>query len=87
MRWEAVPQLTRVRRQVQRHLLQLVHHHSASSLVAAELSVRELLALSHAADNRPHQEVWHVDGHWLRQTRELGCVSTDCASVASSVQW
>lgn len=65
MRREAITQLARIRRQVERHLLELIHHHPARALVAAKLAVCELLALSHAADNGPHEQIRHIDGHGL----------------------
>jgi hypothetical protein len=55
MRWESVSQLTGVRRQIQRHLLQLIHHQSSCAFIAAELAACELLSLANAANNGPHQ--------------------------------
>lgn len=86
MRREPVAQLARVRRQVQRHLLQLLHHQPPRALVAAELSVQEQLPLSNAAYNGPHQQVRHVDRYRLRQPGELGCVRADCGTVAAGFQ-
>lgn len=86
MRREPVSQLAGVSRQVQRHLLQLLHHQPSCSLVAAELSTRQLLPLADAADDGPHQQVGHVDRDRLRQARELGGVGSDRAAIARRVQ-
>lgn len=61
MRREPVPQLTRVRRQIQNHLLQLLHHHLPGALVATELAIDQLLSLPDAADDCPHNQVGHVN--------------------------
>lgn len=61
MRREPVPQLTRVRRQIQNHLLQLLHHHLPGALVAAKLSINQLLSLPDAADDGPHNQIRHVN--------------------------
>ena len=84
MRRESVPQLTCVSCQVQRDLLQLVYHELPRALVAAELAVGQLLALSHAANDGPHQQVRNVDRHRLRETRELGRVCPDGAGISTS---
>ncbi len=88
MRRESVSELTGIRRQVEDNLLELIHHHPARALVAAKLStVGELLTLAHAADDGPHEQVGHIDGHRLRQRRELGGVRADLAGVATGFQW
>lgn len=87
VRREPVSQLARVSRQVDVHLLQLVRQHAGGRLVAAELAAHEPLPLLGAAYDRPHQEVRHVDGHRLRQARELGRVAADDARVALSAEW
>ena len=83
---EPVAQLACVCRQVQRHLLQLLHHQPPGALVAAELSVQEQLPLSDAAYNGPHQQVRHVDRYRLRQAGEFGCVRADRGTVAAGFQ-
>lgn len=83
MRRQAIAQLARIRRQVNTHLLEFVDHLAGRRLVAAELARDEALALLGAADDRPHEQVGHVDGHRLRQRRELGCVRPDHARVAA----
>lgn len=86
MRREPVPQLARVRCQIQNHLLQLLHHHLPGALVAAELAIDQLLSLPDAADDGPHNQVRHVDGDWLREAGEFGSVGTDCAGVAACLE-
>lgn len=86
VRREPVSQLARVSRQVKRHLLQLLHHHLPGALIAAELPVDQLLSLPDTADDGPHDEIGHVDRHWLREAGEFGGVSTDGAGVAACFQ-
>lgn len=65
MRRESVPQLTRVRCQIQDHLLQLFHHHLPGTLVTAELAIDQLFSLSDAANDSPHNQIGHVNRDWL----------------------
>lgn len=85
MRREPVPQLAGVRRQIEGHLPELINHGPPRALVPTELPVDQALALAHAGDDGPHEEVRHVDGHGLRKGRELGGVGSDDACVAASV--
>lgn len=85
-RREPVPQLARVRGQIERHLLELFDHHPPRPLVAAKLPVHELFPLPHAADNCPEQQVRHVDGDGLREAREFGRVRADGARVAGRIE-
>lgn len=86
VRWEPVPQLTGIRCQVERHLLQLIDHELARALVSAKGAVGELVALADAADDGPHEEVRDVDGDGLREAGEFGCVGADDACVADGVE-
>lgn len=86
MRGQAIPQLARVRRQVQHDLAHVVDHLATRALVAGELARREALALPHAAQDRPQQQVRHVNGHRWGQGREARCVRPDCAGVAAGVE-
>jgi len=86
MRRKPIPQLTRIRSQIQRHLLQLFHHHAPRAFVAAELPRGELLALPDAADDGPEEQVGHVDGDGLGEAREFGGVGADGACVAARVE-
>ena len=86
VRRESVPQLARVRRQVDADLLELVGEHARRALVAGELATHQPLPLLLAADDGPHEQVGHVDSHRLRQPGELGRVVADHARVALGVQ-
>lgn len=86
MRREPVPQLTRIRRQIQNHLLQLLHHHLPGALVAAKLAIDQLLSLPDAADDGPHNQIRHVDRDWLREAGEFGSVGSDCAGIAARLE-
>lgn len=86
MRREPIPQLTSIRRQIQRHLLQLLHHHLPRALITAKLSIGELFPLSDAADNRPHEQIGNIDRHGLREAGEFGRVGTDGACVSGGVE-
>ena len=85
MRRETVPQLRGIRRQIQRHLSELIDHGPPRPLVPAELSVHQVLALAHAGHDCPHQQVGNVDGDGLREGGEFGGVASDSACVAAGV--
>ena len=82
---ESVPQLTSIRSQIYADLLEIVAHCPARPFVAAELRAHQPLSLSHAACDGPHQQVRDVDGHRLRECRELGCVVPDLCGVAVGI--
>lgn len=82
VRREPVLELARVRREVHAQLAQLEDHHAHGPVVAAELARRQLLALPHAARNRPEQQVGHIGRHRLAETREPRCRVADLVGVA-----
>lgn len=84
---ESVSQLTCVRGQVNAHLLETFNQHASRRLVTTELTMRQPLPLLGAADNGPHQQVGHVDGHRLRQAGEPGRVAADHGWIAVSIEW
>lgn len=83
VRRQAVAQLAGVGSEVDADLLELVDHLAGCRLVAAELARLKPFPLLAAADDGPHEQVGHVDGHRLRQRRESGRVGPDHARVAS----
>lgn len=86
MRREAVTQLAGVGCQIKRHLFELIHHQPACAFIAAKLAVTELPTLSHAAHDRPHQQVWYVDGDGLWERGEFRRVGTNGTRVAAGVK-
>lgn len=87
VRREPIPQLASIRRQIQRHLPHLIHHHPPGALVSAvSLSALQLFTLTHARHNGPHEKVGNVDGHGLGKAGELGGVGADDGWVALGVE-
>ena len=86
---EPVPQLTRIRRQIQRHLPHLIHHHPPRTLISAESMpcALQLLTLANACHDGPHEEVGDVDGYWLGEAGEFGGIRANDAGVAGGVEW
>ena len=85
MRRQPVPQLTRISSQINSDLLQPRQHLARGTGIADELAGKQPLALPRAADDGPHDEVGHVDGHGLGQARKLGCIGPDLGRVAHAV--